>query len=61
MTPDTLVDIASHKEIAEALQRALSNLGITLEELRAQAEADEFQSDDARHLWFAIRDLVATV
>ncbi len=59
MTPQQEVDIVTEEEIAEAVKRALDTLGLTIDDLKAQAQNGQFQSERARLTWFAIRDLAA--
>lgn len=47
----------SAEEYQAAVDLDLARLGLTLEELAAQALSDEFASDDARRLWFAIKPI----
>lgn len=51
---DVTVEVASGDEIDATIQRELDVLGLTYDELAAQAEDDEFASEDARRLWFMI-------
>jgi len=59
MTPQQEVDIVTEEEIAQAVQRALDKLGVTIDGLKEQAQHGHFQSERARLTWFAIRDLAA--
>jgi hypothetical protein len=59
MTPQQEVDIVTEQEIAEAVRRALDTLGLTMDDLKKQAQTGRFQSERARLTWFAIRDIAA--
>lgn len=48
------VDVATAEEIGQAIARDLQRVGLTYDELRRQAEDDEFTSEQARRLWFMI-------
>jgi hypothetical protein len=52
------VEVASDEDIAAGLARALERLGITLDELRGQAQRDEFSSEQARLTWSVISPIV---
>lgn len=47
-----LVEIVSQAVIDACIRHHLSELGLTLPELEAQAAAGEFTSERARRLWF---------
>jgi hypothetical protein len=55
--PDAYVEVASKEEVRHAVRRSLRELGITYEELQAQARRGRFQSNRARLVWMAIRDV----
>jgi len=59
MTNRTKVQVATDDDVRSAVRDSLSGLGLTFDELRAQAEADRFDSDLARRTWLAIADLAA--
>jgi hypothetical protein len=48
------VDLITDEELDWVITNFLSELGLTLEELRAQAQAELFSSDKARLIWMAI-------
>lgn len=56
---DVTVEVAEGDEIDASIAHALEELGLSYEELRSQAEDDEFASEDARRLWFMISPLGA--
>ena len=60
MSPEEDVTIVTPDEIEEGMQKALSRLGLTFEELHQQALEDRFVSERARLTWFAMGDLAAT-
>lgn len=51
------VDAATDADIAAFTERALADLGLTYDELAAQAHTSSFVSEHARRLWFAIKPL----
>jgi hypothetical protein len=55
--PDAYVEVASNADIRRAVRRSLQELGITYEELEQQAYRGRFQSNRARLVWMAIRDI----
>jgi len=55
--PDAYVEVASKEDIRRAVRRSLRELGITYQELERQAHHGRFQSERARLVWIAIRDL----
>jgi hypothetical protein len=55
--PDAYVEEASAEDIRRAVRRSLAELGITYRELERQARRGRFQSERARLVWIAIRDL----
>jgi hypothetical protein len=55
--PPPQVEIASPEEMRAAIKAALDELGLTLDDLRRQAESGRFQSERARLTWLVIRDL----
>jgi hypothetical protein len=57
-TTDTHVESATDEDVQAAVARALESAGVSLEELRAQAEASRFSSDAARLAWFVISPFV---
>lgn len=50
MTPQQEVDIVTEQEIAEAVRRALDTLGLTMDDLKKQAQTGRFQSESATNL-----------
>lgn len=52
------VQIATDDDLRAAIHDALDSAGVTLPELREQARAGRFSSEDARIAWFMISDLV---
>jgi hypothetical protein len=60
MTPEPIdVQFASNEDIDEAVGRALTAAGVTLDQLREQARASRFTSERARTTWFVISPFVA--
>lgn len=55
--PDQIVQYASDEDVAAATVRALNSIGVTYDELAAQAQRSEFQSERARRVWFMISPL----
>jgi hypothetical protein len=55
--PDAYVEAASKADIRRAVRSSLRELGITYQELERQARRGRFQSQQARLVWIAIRDL----
>jgi len=51
---DVEVEVASLQDLDQAINDALTELGMTLDELRAEAERGEFRSEDAWLTWFMI-------
>lgn len=61
MTPSQLaVDVqdADAEDVQEAIRLALTEAGLTLEELQAQAHSGRFSSEDARMAWWAVSPFV---
>ena len=59
MTPAEIhVEYASDKDVAEAVDCALVGAGVTLEQIRHQAQVGRFTSDRARSAWFVISPFV---
>lgn len=54
---EVAVEFATGDEIDAAIKLALSELGLTYEQLAAQAADDEFDSERGRNLWFQIAPL----
>jgi hypothetical protein len=48
------VEFASDDDVRAGIERALANLGLTYEELEAQAKEGQFASERARLTWFMI-------
>jgi hypothetical protein len=53
------LEIASDQDVSAGVQNALSGLGMSLSELRDQAHDGRFQTERARLVWSALRDVVA--
>lgn len=51
------VEVASGDEIDAAIARELADLGLSYDELRDQADRDDFVSDEAERVWFMISPL----
>jgi hypothetical protein len=51
------VTVVTEHEFDTAVENTLRELGLTMDELRAQAERDEFSSEQARLLWWAIEEV----
>lgn len=51
------VEIASKKEVAQAVRAALRELNLTAHQLKEQARTGRFSSERARLVWSAIRDV----
>lgn len=54
MSPEDVVDVVTQDDITKAVERHLRELGMTLEELRDEAERGEFRSREARLLWMTV-------
>jgi hypothetical protein len=48
------VEVASEEDVRVGVSRALERLGLTYEDLAAQAAGNHFSSEEARLVWFAI-------
>lgn len=59
MTPDEVVDVVTPEQIGITVARHLEDLGVSYEQLREQAEAGEFQSNQARLVWMAVENVGA--
>src|SRR5262245_10140051 len=55
--PDAYVEVAAEEDVRHAVRRSLRELGITYQELEQQAHRGRFQSNRARLVWMAIRDV----
>jgi hypothetical protein len=51
------VDIVTEAEWAALVDHMLTELGVSFDELAAQARASDFMSEDARRVWFAIKPI----
>jgi hypothetical protein len=51
------VEVASARQVRKAVRRSLKDLGVSYEELKRQAHEGRFQSNRARLVWMAIRDV----
>jgi hypothetical protein len=56
-SPDAYVEVISEANIKSAVDRSLSELGVTFQELAEQARRGRFRSERARLVWMAIADL----
>lgn len=54
ITQNDDVEFASVDDVRAGVERALAELGLTYEELEAQAKAGQFSSERARLTWFMI-------
>lgn len=54
ITENDDVEFASDDDVRAGVERALADLGLTYEQLEAQARAGEFSSERARLTWFMI-------
>jgi hypothetical protein len=54
ITQNDDVEFASDDDVRAGVERALEELGLTYEELEAQAKEGEFSSERARLTWFMI-------
>jgi hypothetical protein len=52
------VQVATDEDLRAAISDALAAANVDLEELREQAEASQFASEEARIAWFMISELV---
>jgi hypothetical protein len=60
MTPQVAdVEIAEEADIQAAIQRALDDAGVSLDELRRQARESRFETERARLAWFIVSAFVA--
>lgn len=55
--PESDVEIATKKDVAQAVRAALRELNLTPQQLREQARSGRFSSERARLVWAAIRDV----
>lgn len=55
--PSAEVDVLSAEDAQLVVKHTLAELGVTFEELAAQAQTRTFTSIDARLAWLAIGDL----
>jgi hypothetical protein len=51
------LEVASEQDLRLAVKRALDDIGMTFDQLAAEAEAGHFSSEQARMTWMALRDL----
>lgn len=59
MTIDRLAEmVMTRDELDEAVQKMLSSIGASLDELREEAKTGKFRSEEARLTWTAIRGIV---
>jgi hypothetical protein len=61
MTPSQLaveVQSANDEDVNEAIQRALTEAGVTLDELIEEAKVGRFSSEDARMAWWVVSPFV---
>lgn len=61
MTPAQLaveVAVADDQDVRDAIEFELTEAGVTLEELFAQARQSHFQSERARLAWFVVSSFV---
>jgi hypothetical protein len=56
-TTDVEVEVASPEDLRGAVDAALCELGLTLDELREQAERGRFSSERAWLTWFMIAEV----
>lgn len=54
ITQNDDVEFASDDDVRAGVERALAELGLTYEELAAQAKEGKFSSERARLTWFMI-------
>lgn len=54
ITQNDDVEFASDDDVRAGVERALAELGLTFEQLEAQARAGKFASERARLTWFMI-------
>lgn len=59
-TADTEVHELNDEEVQVLAEQALNEAGLTLEQMRAQAELGRFDSETARHAWFVLKGLGCT-
>jgi hypothetical protein len=57
MVRDGQVTVVTRDEVAEQVRDALARVGVTFEELDAQAQQGRFESDEARRVWLAVRNV----
>lgn len=55
-----LVSVLAAGEVDRAVQESLAELGMTFDQLEAEAKRGRFSSDRARLVWLAIRNLAAS-
>lgn len=53
-----VVELLSSEELAEAVEATVASAGLTLGELRAQAESGVFVSERARLIWWVVSCLL---
>jgi hypothetical protein len=53
--PQGTIDLVTPKQLKRTFKANLRELGVTLDELRAQAESGRFKSERHRALWLAMR------
>lgn len=53
------VYLVDEEEVRAEIARVLEEAGVTLEELREQAEASRFRDESARLAWFVVSPFVA--
>lgn len=58
MSPMAPVTVVEPEQTRRDVQALLDDLGMTLDELRAEAAAGRFRSEDAALAWFAISGVV---
>lgn len=54
LVPDIV--LLTHADYKQKMREVLERSGYTFEELREQAEADEFETERARLTWLMVRD-----
>lgn len=55
MTPEQIVDVVTREEVDTTLNKHLSDLHLSIDDLEQQAKSGTFASRDARMLWMAVR------
>lgn len=53
------VEFATDNDVDAAVDSALADVGVTLDQLRKQAQISRFTSERARSAWFVISPFVA--